>query len=107
VIRRRVRVRVEPELAREGDKVAIPRLIVVLYSVKRPETLRENDGSAAAQGGREADDRNAGLEVSPEQVVVFPGGKPSIGFCQEAYCNPGDEVIYPSPGFPDHRISVT
>jgi aspartate/methionine/tyrosine aminotransferase len=41
-----------------------------------------------------------GLEVSPEQVVVFPGGKPSIGFCQEAYCNPGDEVIYPSPGFP-------
>ncbi len=41
-----------------------------------------------------------GLEVSPEQVVVFPGGKPSIGFCQEAYTNPGDEVIYPSPGFP-------
>ena len=41
-----------------------------------------------------------GLAVSPEQVVVFPGGKPSIGFCQEAYCNPGDEVIYPSPGFP-------
>lgn len=41
-----------------------------------------------------------GLDVSPEQVVVFPGGKPSIGFCQEAYCNPGDEVIYPSPGFP-------
>jgi len=41
-----------------------------------------------------------GLEVSPEQVVVFPGGKPSIGFCQEAYCNPGDHVIYPSPGFP-------
>ena len=41
-----------------------------------------------------------GLEISPERVVVFPGGKPSIGFCQEAYCNPGDEVIYPSPGFP-------
>jgi aspartate/methionine/tyrosine aminotransferase len=41
-----------------------------------------------------------GLDVSPEQVVVFPGGKPSIGFCQEVYCNPGDEVIYPSPGFP-------
>ena len=41
-----------------------------------------------------------GLDVSPERVVVFPGGKPSIGFCQEAYCNRGDEVIYPSPGFP-------
>jgi aspartate aminotransferase len=41
-----------------------------------------------------------GLQVSPEQVVVFPGGKPSIGFCLHAYCNSGDEVIYPSPGFP-------
>ena len=41
-----------------------------------------------------------GLDISPEQVVVFPGGKPSIGFSQQAYCNPGDEVIYPSPGFP-------
>ncbi len=41
-----------------------------------------------------------GLNVSPEQVVIFPGGKPSIGFCLHAYCNAGDEVIYPSPGFP-------
>ncbi len=40
------------------------------------------------------------LTVSPERIVVFPGGKPSIGFCQEVYCNRGDEVIYPSPGFP-------
>ncbi len=41
-----------------------------------------------------------GLDVSPEQVCCFAGGKPSIGFSQEVYCNPGDEVIYPSPGFP-------
>jgi aspartate aminotransferase len=41
-----------------------------------------------------------GLDVSADQVVVFPGGKPSIGFCLHAYCNAGDEVIYPSPGFP-------
>ncbi len=41
-----------------------------------------------------------GLEISAEQIVVFPGGKPSIGFSQEVYCNQGDEVIYPSPGFP-------
>lgn len=40
------------------------------------------------------------ISVSPEQVVVFPGAKPSIGFSQEVYCNPGDEIIYPSPGFP-------
>jgi aspartate/methionine/tyrosine aminotransferase len=41
-----------------------------------------------------------GIEVTPDRVVVFPGGKPPIGFSQEVYCNPGDEVIYPSPGFP-------
>ncbi len=41
-----------------------------------------------------------GLKITPDRVVVFPGGKPPIGLTQEAYCNPGDEVIYPSPGFP-------
>ena len=41
-----------------------------------------------------------GLELSPDRVVVFPGGKPPIGFSQQVYCDPGDEVIYPSPGFP-------
>ena len=41
-----------------------------------------------------------GIPVTPERVVVFPGAKPPIGFAQQTYCNPGDEVIYPSPGFP-------
>jgi aspartate/methionine/tyrosine aminotransferase len=41
-----------------------------------------------------------GLEISPDRVVVFAGGKPPIGFCQQAYCNPGDDVVYPSPGYP-------
>jgi len=41
-----------------------------------------------------------GLDISPECIVVFPGAKPAIGFCQHAYTEPGDEVVYPSPGFP-------
>jgi aspartate aminotransferase len=41
-----------------------------------------------------------GLNITADRVVVFPGAKPPIGFAQEAYCNAGDEVIYPSPGFP-------
>lgn len=41
-----------------------------------------------------------GLEVTPDRVVVFPGAKPPIGLCQHAYVSPGEEVIYPSPGFP-------
>lgn len=47
-----------------------------------------------------------GLKISPECVVVFPGGKPSIGFALQIYCNPGDEVIYPSPGFPIYESFV-
>lgn len=41
-----------------------------------------------------------GLSITPDCVVVFPGAKPPIGFAQHAYCDPGDEVVYPSPGFP-------
>jgi len=44
--------------------------------------------------------RTRGLSITADRVVVFPGAKPPIGFSEEAYCNPGDEVIYPSPGFP-------
>jgi aspartate/methionine/tyrosine aminotransferase len=41
-----------------------------------------------------------GLDIAPDRVVVFAGGKPPIGFCEQAYCDPGDEVVYPSPGYP-------
>ena len=47
-----------------------------------------------------------GLKISPDCVVVFPGGKPSIGFTLQIYCNPGDEVIYPSPGFPIYESFI-
>ena len=46
------------------------------------------------------------LNTNPEQVVVFPGGKPSIGMAQQVYCEPGDEVIYPSPGFPIYESFI-
>ncbi|MFH1018496.1 MAG: aminotransferase class I/II-fold pyridoxal phosphate-dependent enzyme [Pseudomonadota bacterium] len=48
-----------------------------------------------------------GLKITPDRVVVYPGGKPPIGLCQEAYCNPGDEVIYPSPGYPIYESFTT
>jgi aspartate/methionine/tyrosine aminotransferase len=41
-----------------------------------------------------------GLSITPDRVVVFAGAKPPIGMAQHIYCDPGDEVIYPSPGFP-------
>ncbi|OGP93407.1 MAG: aspartate aminotransferase [Deltaproteobacteria bacterium RBG_16_48_10] len=47
-----------------------------------------------------------GIKATPERVVVFPGAKPPIGLCQQTYCDPGDEVIYPSPGFPIYESFI-
>jgi aspartate/methionine/tyrosine aminotransferase len=51
--------------------------------------------------------RTRGVQVGPERVVVTPGAKPSIGYTMQTYVNPGDEVIYPSPGFPIYESWVT
>ena len=47
-----------------------------------------------------------GIPVTPGQVIVTTGGKPSIGFALQTYVDPGDEVIYPSPGFPIYESWV-
>ena len=47
-----------------------------------------------------------GVRAEAERVVVFPGGKPPIGLCQQTYCGPGDEVVYPSPGFPIYESFI-
>ncbi|HEX6039385.1 pyridoxal phosphate-dependent aminotransferase [Longimicrobium sp.] len=41
-----------------------------------------------------------GLDIDPDRVVVFPGHRPAIGFAHLAYVEAGDEVVYPSPGYP-------
>jgi aspartate aminotransferase len=41
-----------------------------------------------------------GLDIDPARVVITPGGKPIMFFAILALINPGDEVIYPDPGFP-------
>jgi len=50
--------------------------------------------------------RMRGVEVSPEEVVVVPGGKPIIFFTLLALANEGDEVIYPNPGFPIYESMI-
>jgi aspartate/methionine/tyrosine aminotransferase len=40
------------------------------------------------------------IRVGPEHVSIVPGGKPIIFFPMLALIEPGDEVIYPDPGFP-------
>lgn len=47
-----------------------------------------------------------GIDVKPEQVVVTPGAKPIMFFSIMALINPGDEVIYPNPGFPIYESVI-
>jgi aspartate/methionine/tyrosine aminotransferase len=55
-----------------------------------------------------ADDvaESRGIKVTPEEVVVVPGGKPIIFFVMMALVEEGDEVIYPNPGFPIYESMV-
>jgi len=50
--------------------------------------------------------KDRGLKVSPDQVVVTPGGKPVLTFAIMACVNPGDEVVVPDPGFPIYESVV-
>jgi aspartate/methionine/tyrosine aminotransferase len=50
--------------------------------------------------------RTRGVEVTPEEVVVVPGGKPIIFFIMLALIDEGDEVIYPNPGFPIYESMI-
>jgi aspartate/methionine/tyrosine aminotransferase len=50
--------------------------------------------------------RTRGIPVGPEHVSVVPGGKPIIFFPMVALLEPGDEVIYPNPGFPIYESMI-
>ncbi len=47
-----------------------------------------------------------GLEIDPARVLIAPGAKPFLFFGVLATCNPGDEVIYPNPGFPIYESVI-
>ena len=55
-----------------------------------------------------ADDVGAshGVAYGPENVSVQPGGKPVIGKFLLALMDPGDEVLYPNPGFPIYESQI-
>ncbi len=50
--------------------------------------------------------RSRGVHVTPDEVVVVPGGKPVIFFSILALIDEGDEVIYPNPGFPIYESMI-
>jgi aspartate/methionine/tyrosine aminotransferase len=50
--------------------------------------------------------RRRGIRVGGENVSIVPGGKPMIFFPMMALLEPGDEVIYPNPGFPIYESMI-
>ncbi|MFN2290603.1 MAG: pyridoxal phosphate-dependent aminotransferase [Anaerolineae bacterium] len=55
----------------------------------------------AAQAGQQR-----GMAFAPEQVIVAPGTKPLILLPLLALLEPGDEVLYPDPGFPSYQAAI-
>ena len=47
-----------------------------------------------------------GAEVNPDNVVVVPGGKPTMFFAVLMFGEPGAEIMYPDPGFPIYESVI-
>ncbi|WP_018429311.1 pyridoxal phosphate-dependent aminotransferase [Hoeflea sp. 108] len=47
-----------------------------------------------------------GVEVSPESVMIMPGGKPTMFAAILMFGEPGTEILYPDPGFPIYRSMI-
>ncbi len=50
--------------------------------------------------------RQRGAAIDPAQVVITPGAKPNLFFPTLAVIQPGDEVLYPDPGFPTYEAMI-
>lgn len=46
------------------------------------------------------------INATMENVAIVPGGKPTMFFTMLALVRPGDEVIYPNPGFPIYESCI-
>src|SRR5271166_6261583 len=50
--------------------------------------------------------RRHGVEISPERVLVVPGGKVTMFFAITMFGEEGAEIIYPNPGFPIYESVI-
>jgi aspartate aminotransferase len=50
--------------------------------------------------------RRHGVEVSPDRVLVVPGGKVTMFFAIMMFGEPGAEILYPNPGFPIYESVI-
>ena len=47
-----------------------------------------------------------GVSVSPDEVMIMPGGKPTMYMSILMFGEPGVEIMYPDPGFPIYRSMI-
>jgi aspartate/methionine/tyrosine aminotransferase len=87
----------EPDAATPAHVVAAGQEALAMgltHYVPAPGTLELREAVTAFL------ERTGRLRTTPDRVVVTPGAKPIMFFTILALCQPGDEVLYPDPGFP-------
>ena len=47
-----------------------------------------------------------GVNVSPDEVMILPGGKPTMFMAILMFGEPGADILYPDPGFPIYRSMI-
>src|SRR6202167_2108509 len=47
-----------------------------------------------------------GVTVSPDEVMIMPGGKPTMFMSILMFGEPGVDILYPDPGFPIYRSMI-
>ncbi|MCY2961474.1 MAG: pyridoxal phosphate-dependent aminotransferase [Planctomycetota bacterium] len=47
-----------------------------------------------------------GGKVHPDQVIIVPGGKPTLFYAVLLFGEPGAEIVYPNPGFPIYESAI-
>jgi len=47
-----------------------------------------------------------GVRIDPDQVLIVPGGKPTLFFAILMFGEPGAEILYPNPGFPIYESMI-
>ena len=50
--------------------------------------------------------RRIGVDVSPDQVIIVPGGKVTMFAAILMFGEPGADILYPDPGFPIYRSMI-
>jgi aspartate aminotransferase len=46
------------------------------------------------------------VKVSPDEVMIMPGGKPTMFMSILMFGEPGADILYPDPGFPIYRSMI-